>query len=913
MSVAIATATEGNSGMSGWLGRYAWVPVPLLLALIAGLWAFDLRAVYESRALMVLLNLVFTWLASLCVCVLTARGFLATGEPALFMFGCGSLLWGAMSLAAAMLVDSGVNATVTVHNLGVLGAASCHFAGLAWRGRLTRRSRWLTGGYAGALVLTALIVWAATSGLTPLFFVQGQGGTPLRQAVLLLAIPLFAWVAWRLLRTARWQPDSMYYWYGLGLALVATGLSGVALLSVQGGALGWTNRLTQYLGSAYLFVAARMAVRETGSWTFSLAAVNAPSRERGPAEAGRRQSPPWLLRYGLAAAAVAAGWGFRLGITASVGPTLPPFVTFYPAIMVVAVLLGPGPAVLATALTCASVAYWVLPPAGQFAIASPADRVGVVVLAAAGLFLAWFAEAYRRDRDKAAAHDRDAASRESRDRLVAFARATFEGIVESDAGRIVDCNEQLARMAGYSVEELRGREIADLLPPEERGRVAANIAQGRESVIEHVLLRKDGTRLVVEAHGRPCSAGRSTRQTVIRNVTERKRAEEALREADRRKSEFIAVLSHELRNPLAPIHNSIHLLDLAPPQGEVARRAREVIHRQTEHLTRLVDDLLDVTRITHGKFELQRARLDAREVVRRACDDLGTVFEQRRVALRYTQPAEPAWVDADAARLAQMVGNLVTNALKFTERGGRVDVGVQTAGGACEVRVRDTGVGIEAADLERIFDPFVQAERTRAGAQGGLGIGLALVRELASRHGGAVRATSAGPGQGAEFTLTLPLAPVPADPVGETVAARGASGLWILIVEDNEDAGASLADLLTLGGHEVAVATTARAGIAMASAHPPDVLLCDVGLPDLSGHDVIRALRERPEGRSVFAVALTGYAQPEDRAKALSAGFDAHLAKPPALDRLDALLAEAAGRRARDGRRPAGPLPVAGA
>ena len=257
---------------------FAWLPIPLLLALIVGLWVADLRTAYESRTLMVLLNVFFTWLASLCICFLTVRGFLGSGQPGLLMFGCGSLLWGVTSLAAAVIVDR-VNPTVTVHNVGVLGAALCHLVGSLWHGRLPRPGRWLLAGYAGALMTAALIVWAATAGLTPVFFVQGQGGTPIRQVALLLATGLFAWVAWQMIYRFRRQSGAFYYWYGLGLALVATGLIGVMLLSVQGGILGWTNRLTQYLGNAYLFIAALMAARETGKWRFSLTAVDGALQE----------------------------------------------------------------------------------------------------------------------------------------------------------------------------------------------------------------------------------------------------------------------------------------------------------------------------------------------------------------------------------------------------------------------------------------------------------------------------------------------------------------------------------------------------------------------------------------------------------------------------------------------------------
>ena len=512
--------------------QLAWLPVPLLTLAIACLWIADLRAVYESRALMVLLNVLFTWLASLCICILTARGFLGSGQPGLLMFGCGSLLWGVTSLVAAVMVDR-VNPTITVHNLGVCGAAFCHLAGLLWRGRLTRTGPWLLAGYAGALMSAALIVWAATAGLTPVFFVQGQGGTPIRQVVLLLAITMFAWVAWQLIGRFRRQAGAFYYWYGLGLALVATGLTGVMLLSVQGGILGWTNRLTQYLGSAYLFIAALLAARETGRLTFSLPAVE-EAREEASFLAGFRERTPlgWTLRYGVAVVAVAAALGFREAVAVWFGPGLPAYITFYPAVMVVALLGGFGPGLVATALAGFAATYWILPPAGQMAIASPLDRLGLVIFATMGAFMTGVAELARRHRHKAAAYDREAALRESQARLAAFAEATFEGIVESDAGRIMDCNEQFARMIGYSAAELRGMEIPSLGAPEARDQVMANIREARESSIEHAMFRRDGTRIVVEVHGRPVSPGSARRLTAIRDITERKRAEEAVRHSE---------------------------------------------------------------------------------------------------------------------------------------------------------------------------------------------------------------------------------------------------------------------------------------------------------------------------------------------------------------------------------------------
>ncbi|WP_242343856.1 hybrid sensor histidine kinase/response regulator [Anaeromyxobacter terrae] len=378
----------------------------------------------------------------------------------------------------------------------------------------------------------------------------------------------------------------------------------------------------------------------------------------------------------------------------------------------------------------------------------------------------------------------------------------------------------------------------------------------------------------------------------VMDVTERKRAEEALREADRLKTEFLGVLSHELRNPLAPIRNSIYLLERAPPGSEKAARAKEVIRRQTEHLTRLVDDLLDVTRISRGKIELQRSRVDLREVVARTCDDHRTLFDGRHIELR-VELAGPVWIEADATRIAQVVGNLLQNAAKFSREGGAVAVavGVATEGGRAEIRVRDDGVGVPAELLPRIFEPFVQADEGLARTRGGLGLGLALVRGLVELHGGGVRADSEGAGRGSEFVVTLPVAPGPPEPPLHPAVRANVRSVDILVIEDNVDAAQTIAEVLQMEGHRVHVATDGLSGIAKARELRPELVLCDIGLPDVDGYEVARELRADASLRGMRLIALSGYAQPEDKARAKEAGFEAHLGKPAHLDELTALVA----------------------
>lgn len=367
-----------------------------------------------------------------------------------------------------------------------------------------------------------------------------------------------------------------------------------------------------------------------------------------------------------------------------------------------------------------------------------------------------------------------------------------------------------------------------------------------------------------------------------------------LRELDRRKSEFLAVLSHELRNPLTPIRNSLFLLDHAAPGSEQAERAKGVLFRQTEHLSKLIDELLDMTRISRGKVELHREILDVCNIVRLACDDHRALFEQHQIELRFDGPARPAWTNADAHRLSQVVGNLLQNALRFTPPGGRVVVSLSVANPDVEIRVRDTGIGMEAHQLERVFEPFAQVENTLARTHGGLGLGLALVKALVKMHGGRVSAISEGLGHGCELVVALPLAEPPASAADDTAVITATSGTFVLLIEDNVDAAQSLADLLELSGHRVRLAYDGTTGIQMAVELKPDVVLCDIGLPDVNGYEVARTLRAEPSLRSTRLIAVSGYAQYADKQKAMDAGFDAHLTKPPDLDRLDKLLAKGA-------------------
>ncbi|WP_242342850.1 PAS domain-containing hybrid sensor histidine kinase/response regulator [Anaeromyxobacter terrae] len=376
----------------------------------------------------------------------------------------------------------------------------------------------------------------------------------------------------------------------------------------------------------------------------------------------------------------------------------------------------------------------------------------------------------------------------------------------------------------------------------------------------------------------------------IQEITDRKRTELELREAnlrlrdaDQRKNEFLGMLSHELRNPLAPIRNALYILDRAEPAGQQARRAKEVVNRQLTHLTRLVDDLLDVTRIGRGKIELRRTDVDLAALGRRTAEDHRALMQVRGLDLKVDVPDERLVVNGDDTRLAQVLGNLLSNAAKFTPAGGRVTLTVRADGRHAVVHVQDTGPGIEPHMLLSIFEPFTQATQTLARSDGGLGLGLALVKGLVALHGGEVLAVSGGTGEGTDFVVRLPLGAATTAAVAErdgaAVARPAPFRRRVLVVDDNEDAAETLAQLVEMLGHDAEVAYDGPSAITKAREYAPDLILCDIGLPGMDGYEVARQLRGR--GTAARIVAVSGYAQPEDVAKATEAGFDGHVAKPP--------------------------------
>ncbi|MFN2385097.1 MAG: ATP-binding protein [Thermoanaerobaculia bacterium] len=406
---------------------------------------------------------------------------------------------------------------------------------------------------------------------------------------------------------------------------------------------------------------------------------------------------------------------------------------------------------------------------------------------------------------------------------------------------------------------------------------------GHEVVIE----RPDGRRLTALAHANPIhdeSGQLIGAVNVLVDITERKRVENALKDADRSKNEFIATLAHELRNPLAPMRNAVEVLHLKRPPVPELQWALEVIDRQMHQMTRLIDDLLDLARVTGNKLELQKSRIDLTEVLQAAVETSRPSIESCGHELSVDTPSEPVVFDGDLTRLAQVVSNLLNNAAKYTPRGGRIWLEALRDGSEAVLTVRDTGIGIRPEMLPKIFEMFTQADLSLDRSQGGLGIGLTLARRLVEMHGGSIVARSAGPGEGSAFIVRLPLTgdrPKTVEPPAPAAVAETASlSLRILVVDDYRDAADGFGMLLRLLGNDVRTANDGLEALRVASQFRPDVVLLDIGLPGMSGYDVAREIRKEPWGETVLLVAVTGWGQEGDRRRSKEAGFDHHLVKP---------------------------------
>lgn len=443
-----------------------------------------------------------------------------------------------------------------------------------------------------------------------------------------------------------------------------------------------------------------------------------------------------------------------------------------------------------------------------------------------------------------------------------------------------------------------GKSIYDYLTADSRAVFESLVpaVHADEVHTEMTLVRGDGTLVLAYLGIRALQEGALGTCLVVTDLTEQKQfaelrqAQDDLRLADRRKNEFVAILAHELRNPLGPIRNAARILKLKGLELPELKGPIEMIERQTEQLARLLDDLLDVSRITRGALEVRRERLEFATVVDASLEASREELVDRDIRLVVNMPEQPIELLADRARLIQLLGNLVSNAAKYTPAGGTVEVSASVHGGRLKLSVKDNGIGIPRDKLTEIFELFTQVERT-GGRAGGLGIGLTLVRQIAALHGGSIEAYSDGLGHGSEFVLTVPIVAMsPDEQAPARVTGPDAMQRRILVVDDNRDAAESLAVLLQLAGHEVEYVLDGKAAVALAEQTRPEVVFLDLGMPIMNGYEVARRIRAQPWGKRTYLVALSGWGQADERQRTKDAGFHAHLVKPVAPEAISRLL-----------------------
>jgi two-component system, chemotaxis family, CheB/CheR fusion protein len=504
-------------------------------------------------------------------------------------------------------------------------------------------------------------------------------------------------------------------------------------------------------------------------------------------------------------------------------------------------------------------------------------------------------------------------AQQQRARLAAIVESSHDAIVgRTLTGGILSWNQAAATLLGYEASEVLDQPLARIVPPDRQPDLdqAFERLEGGELLppFASTLVRKDGQRVEVSVGLSPIkeSDGRMVGASAIfRDITELKlaqaalAAEEGLKAEARHKDEFLALLSHELRNPLAPIRSCLDVIRQPNSTTEQVERCLEVMDRQLVHMAALVDQLMDASRIASGKIKVELRDEDLVEVVRAAVEDQRRVVESARLHLDLRLPGRPLWIRGDSLRLSQVVANLIGNAAKFTDPDGTVTITVASDARNATVTVRDTGAGLEPAEITQLFRPFTQPESGSRRPRGGLGLGLALVRGLVHAHGGTVEAMSEGPGRGSTFVVTLPLedwvlrrpSGAASRPVARTTAPRR-----VLIIEDNLDAAEGLHTLLGLFGHRVEVAHEGVTGLALAQSFRPEVVLCDLGLPGMSGYEIASAMRASEDLRSTYLVALTGFDQASDQQRTREAGFNRHITKPVDVPTLRQLLEDVPAR-----------------
>ncbi len=652
--------------------------------------------------------------------------------------------------------------------------------------------------------------------------------------------------------------------------------------------------------------------------------------------------PRWLssplIGYVAAVLFTALGALARAWLEPIVGESLA-YLTFFAALVLTAWFGGLGPTLTTTVLSTA-VVFWLFVRAAPTSLQSAQLLVGMPVFVFCGVSIAFFsglmrgalrneAEATAAARDQAAELRREAdehlrtrrALEASEARLRLALSAGQMGVWDWDAetGRLYWDDTQRALFGLSPNEPITLERFLSLLHPEDREAIRQNLrlkasGSGGQHATEFRVLRPDGTVRWMAARSdvQHDGAGRVKRVSGVNfDVTDAKEAERRLRDSDRRKTLFLATLAHELRNPLAPIQTSIEILRRGATAAASAATL-DVMDRQVRLLRRLVDDLLELSRVAEGKIELRRTWVTLDAVVRTAVETVDPIIRSLGRELEVALPPAPVTLHGDPARLAQILANLLNNAAKFTRPGGHIALTAALEEREVAIRVRDDGMGLAAEMLERIFEPFVQGDPAlmnhASGHTGGLGVGLSLVRTLTEMHGGTVSAASDGPGRGAVFTVRLPLpdaalAGTPRPEKREETSLHDGVARRVLVVDDNRDAADSLARLVGALGAEARVAYDGLSALREAERFQPHAVFLDIGMPDIDGYAVARELRSRPLGDAMAIVAVTGWGQPQDRARAAEAGFDRHFVKPIDEAAVREILA-APGRAAPPGARP---------
>jgi PAS domain S-box-containing protein len=611
---------------------------------------------------------------------------------------------------------------------------------------------------------------------------------------------------------------------------------------------------------------------------------------------------PALARYGLVLALVVAAIALRAWLNPVMGH--PSVATFMAAILLGAWFGGVGPAIFCLVVLHVAHGYWFQNPKGLFE-PNVASFVTIAGWYAVGITVGVLSRMRTQAQCRARAQQLEAISQ--REQLRSTLSCMADGVLVADVhGRLTLMNRAAEALTGWNITDSTGEPLEKVFSirredSHDTAKSPIDRVLHRGRVVHEqaplLLISRTGREIPIAYSAAPIQAidGQITGVVLVfRDESERRRAELALQEADRRKDEFLATLAHELRNPLAPIAGGLELLELSANDSHSADEIRSMMKRQTQHMVRLIDDLLDVSRITRGKLELRKTTVAISGIVRDAVAATRPLIDDVRHQLTVRLPDQPLLVDADANRLTQVLTNLLNNAAKYTPREGRIELAAQRAGSDVVLTVTDSGIGIPPDKLDCVFDMFTQIHDSRMFGHTGLGIGLTLVKRLVEMHGGSVEAQSRGPNFGTTFTIRLPaLAQVPTELVGAPQSLQdGKRPLKrrVLVVDDNLDALDTLSRLVEALGNEVLQARDGLEAMEIGQTFQPDIVLMDLGMPKLNGYEAARRLRQQPWGRELTLVATTGWGHDDDRRRTAEAGFDHHLVKPVALAALREVL-----------------------